>query len=295
MLILLSDLFDPAMKERLLKFGEVTDNPDTLSEADVIVMRSTTKCGREFIDKAVKLKYIIRAGIGTDNVDVSYAGIKGIRVFNTPKASIYAVAELAFAMMLAVSCRLVEAHNSMAEGKWIKKELSRNELYGKTLCLIGMGNIASEVAKRAAAFGMKVVAYRRQAKKSPYAEVLSEIKSAVKDADYISIHLPWNKETERIFDEKIIDACLRKPAVINTGRAQCIDEHAMLKALEDGRISYYASDVWPSDPPPENYPLLKAPNTLMTPHIGASSRENLLRAVDEVEDIFKKLKFSGEI
>lgn len=190
MLLLISDAFDSTLKEKLSVFGEVTEDKSRLPEADVVLVRSKTKCDKAYIDSAGNLKLIIRGGVGIDNIDKEYAESKGIMVRNTPKASSIAVAELAFSLMLAVPNRIVEAHNSMVKGEWIKKQLKRTELYGKTLCLVGIGNIAKEVAKRAAAFGMKVVSYDKYVQKSDLAEMKSSLEEAVREADYISMHLP---------------------------------------------------------------------------------------------------------
>jgi D-3-phosphoglycerate dehydrogenase len=295
MLILISDPFDEAMPKRLEAFGEVTTDHARLAEADVVLIRSRTKCTKEYIDNAPNLKMIIRGGVGIDNIDKEYAESRGIRVSNTPKASSVSVAELTFAMMLAIPNRLVEAHAGMKEGKWLKKELKRTELCGKTLCLLGIGNIASEVAKRAAAFGMKVQAYDKYVSESPLAEMKRSVEEAVSDADYISLHLPLTRETEHIFNKSVISACGRSPVVINTGRGPCVHPEHMREALESGAVSWYASDVWPSDPPPADYPLLHAPHVLMTPHIGASSRENLKRICDEACDILKEAVEEGHV
>ena len=254
---------------------------------DVVLVRSKTKCTKAYIDSAKNLKMIIRGGVGIDNIDKAYAESKGIIVHNTPKAPAVAVAELTCALMLSVPNHIIAAHNGMVEGKWLKKSLKRTELYGKTLCLGGIGNIATKVALRAAAFGMKVVAYDKYVSESPVAEMKTSLEEAAKDADYISLHLPLTAETEGIFGESIINACTKRPVVINTGRGPCVDADAMAHALEDGRISWFATDVWPSDPPSDDYPILHAPHVTMTPHIGASSRENLLRIGDEVYDIIE--------
>ena len=159
MLILISDAFDSSLPDKLSRFGEVTTDTDRLPEADVVLVRSKTKCTKEYMDSAPKLKLIVRGGVGTDNIDKEYAKEKGIAVHNTPKSSSIAVAELTFAMMIAVPARIVEAQTSMAAGEWKKKELKRTELYGKTLCIVGLGNIGTEDGKRAPAYGMKVVTY----------------------------------------------------------------------------------------------------------------------------------------
>ncbi len=287
MLLLISDAFDDTLPQRLAVFGEVTDDKSRLHEAAVVLVRSKTKCDRAYIDSAKNLKLIIRGGVGIDNIDKEYAESKGIMVRNTPKASSVTVAELTLAFMLAVSSRIVEGHNSMVKGEWRKKQLKRTELFGKTLCLVGIGNVAKEVAKRASAFGMKIVSYDKYIKKSDLAEMKETLAEAVREADYISMHLPLTSETEGMFDKKIIDICSKSPILINTGRAGCINAEEVAQALEDGRLRAYVNDVWPSDPPSSEYPILKARNTLMTPHIGGASVENLLRIGDEAFAVIK--------
>ena len=295
MLILISDAFDSSLPDKLKTFGEVTTDAERLSEADVVLVRSKTKCTREYIDSAPKLKFIIRGGVGIDNIDKEYAESKGIQVRNTPKASSIAVAELAFALMLSIPNHIVVGHNSMQKGEWLKKKLKRTELYGKTLCLVGIGNIATEVAKRAAAFGMKVVAYDKFVSESEWAEMKPSLKEAVKDADYISLHLPLNQSTERIINEDLISAFNNNPVIINTGRGPTVNAHDIKAALESGAVSFFATDVWPSDPPASDDPILNAPNTLTTPHIGASTVENLLRIGDEAYSIIKEAVDGGKI
>src|SRR5512136_229886 len=159
MKILIADAFDAALPERLKKFGEVTSDSSALASADVVLVRSKTKCTKEYIDQAPNLKLIIRGGVGTDNIDKEAAKAKGVQVKNTPKASSPAVAELAFALMLAIPNKLIEAHNTTKEGKFLKNEIKRTELLGKTLGLIGVGRIGTEMAKRAKAFGMNVIGF----------------------------------------------------------------------------------------------------------------------------------------
>ncbi len=295
MLLLISDAFDAALPEKLADFGEVTTDKSRLADADVVLIRSKTKCNKEYIDNADNLKLIVRGGVGIDNIDKEYAESKGIAVRNTPKASSIAVAELTFAHMLSVPNRIIEGHNSMNEGKWIKKELKRTELFGKTLCLVGIGNISKEVAKRAAAFGMKVVAYDKYVSESNLAEMKGSLSEAASDADYISMHLPLTPETEGMMNGEIINGFTKKPVIINTGRGGCINADDLKAALEDGRVSAYATDVWPSDPPPSDYPILSAKNVQMTPHLGASSAENLLRIGAEAYSIIDELVKGGKI
>ncbi len=295
MLILISDPFDASLADKLSIFGEVTDDKNRLSEARVVLVRSKTKCTREYIDSAPKLKLIIRGGVGIDNIDTDYARSKGIIVHNTPKAPAIAVAELAFALMLSVPNRIIEGHNSLSKGEWIKKQLKRSELFGKNLCLIGMGNIATEFAKRAKAFGMNISAFRKSGKASEWADVKSSLEDALKDADYVSIHLPFTPETNEIINGRAIDMMKDGVIMINTGRGKCINAADVKRALESGKIGGYATDVWPSDPPPSDYPILSAPNVVMTPHLGASSKENLLRIGDEVCAIISENVKGGKI
>ncbi len=295
MLILISDAFDPSLPDKLSQYGQVTDDKGRLSEANVVLVRSKTKCTKQYIDAAPNLKLIIRGGVGLDNVDRQYAAAKRIEVHNTPKASAVAVAELAFAFMIAAPNRLVEAHNSMADGKWLKKELKRTELFGKTLCLIGLGNIATELAKRAGAFGMKVVAYRKSGKPSGLARVMPTLAEAVAEADYVSLHTPLTDQTRGMINADVIAKMKDGAVLINTGRGDCIVEQDVAEALQSGKLRTYATDVWPADPPPPDCPILKAPNVLMAPHIGAGSKENLLRIGEEVEQIIKEFSERIEV
>jgi D-3-phosphoglycerate dehydrogenase len=281
MLILIADAFDASLPKRLQEFGEVTEDKARLPEAEVVLIRSKTKCTKEYLDGAPKLKLIIRGGVGMDNVDMPAAKAKGVTAINTPEASSVAVGELAFAMMIAVPNRLIEGHNSMVEGKWLKNEIKRTELWHKTLGLLGIGRIGHEVAKRAAAFDMKVVAYDPFVKSSPVAE-MKTLDEVLASSDYLSLHMPLTDETRNLVRADTISKMKKGVVIINTGRGKCIDEPALVKALQDGQVGWYATDVWTSDPPPPDCPLLKAPRVLMMPHVGASSKENLLRIGDIV-------------
>lgn len=293
MLILISDPFDASLPNKLSKLGDVTVDKSRLGEAHVVLVRSKTICDKNFIDEASQVKLIIRGGVGIDNIDVEYAQKKGIIVRNTPKASSVSVAELTFALMLSIPNYIVQAHLGMENGEWLKSKIKRSELFGKTLCLVGIGNIATEVAKRAAAFGMRVIAYDKYVEKSKWAELKPSLREAVKDADYISLHLPLTDETENILNADILACCEKNPVVINTGRGNTVNAEDMKKALEEGRVYWYATDVWPTDPPESDYPILSAPRTLMTPHIGAGSQENLMRIGEEAYGIIEDVFYGG--
>lgn len=284
--ILISDTFDPSLPDRLTRFGEVIEDKQQLADVDVVLVRSKTKCTADYIDSAPKLRLIIRGGVGLDNIDLAYAQSKGIQVFNTAAASAISVAEIAFALMLAVPTRLVEGHQGMCEKKWLKKELKRTELMGKTLGLIGAGNIATEVAVRAQAFGMSVMAHDPLIKAHDRVELVS-MEELLGGSDYISLHIPLTDETLGMINRDTIGRMKDGVVIVNTARGKCVDEHDLAEALSSGKIRAYATDVWNSDPPDPSSPLLRAENVIMTPHIGASSNENMLRIGDVVVSILE--------
>jgi D-3-phosphoglycerate dehydrogenase len=286
MKILISDAFDPSLPAKLEVFGEVTDDKDRLAEMDVVLVRSKTKCTREYIDQARNLRLIIRGGVGLDNIDVDYAHSKGIQVFNTAEASAVAVAELALALMISVPTRLVEGHIGMTNREWLKKSLKRTELMGKTLGLIGAGNIGTELARRAIAFGMRVIAYDPLLKNHECVDLVG-LEELFAEADYISLHVPLTDSTREMFNTETIAKLKDGIVIINTARGQCVSEKDMAAALESGKVRAYATDVWYSDPPDESCPLYDAPNVIMTPHLGASSGENMLRIGDMVVRILE--------
>jgi D-3-phosphoglycerate dehydrogenase len=286
MKILISDAFDPSLPAKLEGFGEVTADSSQLGDVDVVLVRSKTKCTREYIDQARKLRLIIRGGVGLDNIDVEYARSKGIQVFNTAEASAVAVAELAFALMLAVPTRLVEGHLGMTNRQWLKKELKRTELMGKTLGLIGAGNIGTELARRSIAFGMRVIACDPLLKSHEFVDLVS-LDQLFKEADYISLHVPLTETTEGIINAETIAQLRDGVVIINTARGRCVIEKDIVAALESGKIRAYATDVYDSDPPADSCPLYDAKNVIMTPHLGASSSENMLRIGDVVVRILE--------
>lgn len=281
---MISDPFDSSLSGRLEAFGEATEDKERLGEMDVVLIRSKTKCTREYIDRAPALRLIIRGGVGLDNVDLDYARSKGIQVFNTASASAIAVAEIAFAMMISVPTRLVEGHVGMMEKHWLKKQLKRTELMGKTLGLIGAGNIGTELAKRAKAFGMKVLAFDPVIEKHDDIELVDRDTLFAK-SDYISLHVPLVDSTLGMINTDTIGQMKDGVVIVNTARGKCVVEEDMVAALESGKVRAYSTDVWYSDPPSDDCPLFGAPNVIMTPHIGASSKENMLRIGDVVIDI----------
>jgi D-3-phosphoglycerate dehydrogenase len=275
MKILISDPFSKDLPDKLRDFGEVTDNKDEYTDADIILVRSATKARKDYIDGAKNLKMIIRGGVGIDNIDVSYARSKGIKVHNTPEASSVAVAELAFAMMLAIQRNIVRAHNTTKNGEWIKKQLKGQELYKKTLGLIGIGLIGTEVAKRAQAFGMNVIAARLTDKPSDYAKIVG-LDEVLAQSDIISLHTPITEETKGMINKETISKMKDGVVLINTARGKLIVDEDLAEALKSGKVRYAGIDVYHSEPP-EGSPLLESENVLLIPHLGAQTFENMGR------------------
>ena len=293
MLILISDAFDKSLPGKLSVYGEVTEDKSRLPEADVVLIRSKTKATKEYIDSAPNLRLIIRGGVGMDNIDREYCKEKGIIALNTPRSSAIAVAELAFALMISVPCHIPFYDSTMKKGEW-QKSVKRTELYGKTLCLLGMGNIARKVAERARAFGMRVVAYDKYVESSDLAEMM-DLEAAVSSANYISMHLPYTPETDRMVNASLIGKMEHHPVIINTGRGKCVDEAAVAEALKSGALSWFCTDVYSSEPPAADNPFLGCENVTFTPHVGANTTENLLRIGEEVFETIGKLKEDGRL
>lgn len=285
MKILISDPFGKDLPEKLKEFGEVTDNKDELPAADIVLVRSATKATKEYIDKAKSLKMIIRGGVGIDNIDVEYAKSKGIRVHNTPEASSIAVGELAIAMMLAIQRNIVKAHNTTKNGEWIKKQLKGQELYKKTLGLIGIGRIGTEVAKRAQAFGMNVIAYRKSGKPSDFAEIVG-LDELLAKSDIISLHTPITEETKGIINKDTIAKMKDGVVIINTARGKLVNDQDLADGLKSGKVRYAGIDVYHAEPPKDS-PLLGVDNILLIPHLGAQTYENMGRIGEIVIELIR--------
>ncbi len=298
MLILISDAFDKNLPEKLKKFGEVTDDKSRVGEADIVLVRAKTKCDQEWIDGAHNCKLIIRGGVGIDNIDKAYAESKGIIVRNTPKASGIAVAELTFALMLSSINNICYYHYGMKHGEWYKTT-KRNELYGKTVGFIGMGNIARQVAKRCIAFGMNVVAHDIFVVPTDGVKFVPTVEEAVENADIVSLHVPATPETEGMVNASLISKMRKSPILVNTCRGKVINADDVKAALDEGKLSWYAADVYPTDDPEKlfnmDYPIFKSAKTTLTPHVGANTNENMLRIGDEVVSTIEALIAEGKI
>jgi D-3-phosphoglycerate dehydrogenase len=259
----------------------------TIPDFHAAVVRSATKVTRKAIDAASNLELIVRAGIGLDNIDLEAAQAKGVQVDNTPAATSISVAEHTFGLMLAVVRNHGKANLSMKEHKWEKKLFAGTELYGKTLGIIGIGRIGQEVAKRALAFGMKVIAFDIieihcdiDVKQVSWEELLSQ-------ADIISLHIPLTDKTKHMISDKEFGMMKDGIILVNASRGGTVDEKALLKALESGKVRAAALDVFEKEPPDE-FTLVDHPNVIATPHIGAAAKEGQKRAGMEVVSILRE-------
>ncbi len=274
-------------------------SPDELKEEikdkDAIIVRSATKVRKEIIDSASNLKVIGRAGIGLDNIDVQYAKSKNIKVLNTPGASSVSVAELTLALMLTVSRKIQMSVKAFSDKpyRWIKKEMKGWELQGKTLGIIGMGNIGREVAKRAKCFGMNVIGYDVYDFDLQGIEQV-QLDELYKRSDLITIHVPLLDSTRHMINSQSISKMKDGVIIVCAARGGVIEEKALADALKSGKVRAAALDVFEKEPPDENNELLKLDNVLLTPHIGASTVEGQKRVgVEIVNKVMETLKEIG--
>jgi len=246
-----------------------------LADADGLLVRSATKVDRTLIDAAPRLRIIARAGTGVDNVDVAAASTRGILVVNAPGANSISVAEHACALMLALARSVPAADRAMKEGRWDKKRFLGNELRGKTLGVAGLGRIGQEVAQRARAFGMRVVAHDPYIAKDVAAGlsvVLMALDEMCATSDYLTLHLPSTPETKHLFNDARFSRCKPGIRLINTARGELIDEAALRRALDQGIVAGAALDVFETEPPVD-WALAQMPQVIATPHIAASTEE----------------------
>jgi D-3-phosphoglycerate dehydrogenase len=246
-----------------------------LADADALVVRSATRVTAPVIDAAPRLRVIARAGTGVDNVDVNAASARGVVVMNAPGANSISVAELAIGLMLALARHVPAADAAMKQGKWEKKKFMGEELRDKTLGLAGLGRIGQEVARRARAFGMRVVAHDPFIAASVAEDLgveLVTMDEVFARADYVSLHLPSTPATRNFLNAERLAHARKGVRIVNTARGDLIDETALADAIEAGHVAGAALDVFEIEPPPD--PRLQTlPQVIATPHIAASTRE----------------------
>ena len=308
MKILVADRISPLGVEFLQKQDgfEVIEayglSPEQLLEqaqdVSAIIVRSDTKISKEVLEVASKLKAVGRAGVGVDNIDVQAATEKGVIVMNTPGGNTIATAELTFTHLLCGTRAVVRGASGMREGKWERKLLKGAELRGKTLAILGLGRIGAEVAKRALAFEMKVIAF------DPYltedrAEELDLIKVeldvAFADADYLTVHMPLTEQTKNIVDEEAFSKMKDGVRVFNCARGGIIKESALVEALKSGKVAAAGLDVYEQEPLPEDHEFRNLENLTLTPHLGASTAEAQESVGVEIAEAIAEVLQGGRI
>jgi D-3-phosphoglycerate dehydrogenase len=268
-----------------------------IGEYDALVVRSQTKVTKRVLDAAKKLRIIGRAGVGVDNVDVDAATRRGVIVMNTPGGNTVSTAEHTFSMMLAMSRNIPQAHASIKGGKWDRKLFTGVELNGKTLGIVGMGRIGSEVAKRAIAFGMKVLAYdpflSATRARSLQVEVV-ELNDLFKRSDFITVHVPATEQTRNIINKDAIAKMKKGVRLINCARGGIINETDLAEAIKAGKVAGAAIDVYDAEPPTGS-PLMELPQVVMTPHLGASTHEAQEMVGTEIAEQIREALSGGTI
>jgi D-3-phosphoglycerate dehydrogenase / 2-oxoglutarate reductase len=247
-----------------------------VKDYQVILVRSRTKITREVIQAASNAKLIARAGVGLDNIEVTAAEEKGIRVVNAPEAAISAVSELTVGNMISLARSIPLADSEMKRGKWIKKNLMGTELSGKYLGIVGVGNIGRNVGRIAKALRMNLIGYDPYPIDRDYIKevglIVTDLNTLVQSADFITCHVPLLEETKHLFNAELISNMKSTAYIINASRGGVIDETALYNALCNGSIAGAALDVFETEPPLNN-PLIGLSNVICTPHIGAQTKE----------------------
>ena len=255
-----------------------------ISKYDALLVRSATKVTKEIIDAAKNLKVIGRAGVGVDNIDVEAASKKGILVMNTPGGNTISAAEHTMSMILALSRCIPQANISLKSKQWEKKKFLGTEIFQKTLGIIGLGRIGGEVAKRAQSFGMEIIAYDPFISKAHAREMgvkLVSFPELIKQADYITIHVPSTPETKHIINKETISQMKKGVRIINCARGGIIDEAALAEAVKSGKVGGAALDVFEKEPPFDS-PVLGLDNIIVTPHLGASTEEAQINVARDI-------------
>jgi D-3-phosphoglycerate dehydrogenase len=288
------DMFREAGFQVEQEFGMSQEElTEKVSPYHAIIVRSSTKVRKPTIDAAENLEAIGRPGIGLDNIDVDYAKEKGIKVFNSPTATTISVAELTMAHILAAYRDIVRGTISLREGRWIKSEMTSNELHGKTLGIIGYGNIGRAVAERASSFGMGIIAYNRSEVEDSGPAEMVDYDGLLEASDVITLHVPHTEATHHLISTEEFRKMKKSAILVDASRGGVVDEAALYQALKDGEIKFASKDVFEVEPP-VNSPLLKLENFHATPHVGGQTEEGQIRAGTIVaEQVIEELEKKG--
>lgn len=267
---------------------------EVIGEYDALLVRSQTKVTAKIMEAGKKLKVIGRAGVGVDNIDLDAATQRGVVVINAPDGNTISTCEHTFAMMISLARNIPQAYKKTVGGEWDRKSFLGVELRNKVLGVIGMGRIGSEVAKRARAFGMDIIAYDpflTDERAEKLGVTLGSVNDVAAKADFITVHTPLTNETKHIISKKQFDLMKKGVRIINCARGGIIDEMAMMEAVDQGIVAGAAFDVFESEPPAADHPFLNNPKIIVTPHLGASTieaQENV--AIDVSEEVLHILR-----
>jgi len=288
--------FEVHVLEKRLSGAELTS---VVADAVALVVRSETRITREVLESAPQLRVVGRAGVGVDNVDVEAATQRGVVVMNTPGGNTITTAELTFAMLLNLARKVPQAHGTMVAGKWDRKAFQGVELAGKTLGVLGMGRIGGEVARRAIAFGMRVLGY------DPFltdararglgVELVSDVDVIYREADFITIHIPATELTRGMLNAAAFAKMKPGVRLVNCARGEIIVEADLLAALDSGKVSAAALDVFNTEPLPADHPFRRHPGLILTPHLGASTVEAQEKCGIEVAEVITNYLLTGEV
>ena len=269
------------------------DLANHIKDSEIVVIRSATKLTKEVLDKAEQLKIIARCGVGIDNVDLDFAKSKNIFVTNAPSANLISVVELTVALIISASRKLSLADSHLKKGEWNRSQFLGNELYGKTLGIVGFGKAGRLVAEIMKSFGMSIVFYDPYVTDWNGSEESIKLDDLLRTADVVSIHVIKTKDTENLISKDMLDLLKPSSVIINTSRGGVLDEDYLFELLESEKIFGAGLDVY-SNEPPKNVDRYNGLNLVTTPHIGASTNEAQLKAGLETIENIKKILAGDE-
>lgn len=286
--------YKPGMKKE--------DLLNEISKYNGLVVRSATKVTSDVIEKMENMEVIGRAGSGVDNIDIPSATRKGIIVMNTPGGNTVSTAEHTMALMLTMCRNTAQANQSLRQGKWEKKLFKGTELYGKVLGVIGLGKVGKEVAVRSVAFGMKVIGYDPVLSNevaSSLKVTLTDLNTIFKQSDIITVHVPMNDETKDLISKKSLAKCKDGVKIINCARGGIVNENDVVEALNSGKVSAAAFDVYIKEPPDFSGELIQHPKIVTTPHLGASTEEAqekvAVQIAEQIVEMFSDKPLRGAV
>ena len=274
---------------------------ELLPKADALIIRSATKVNVDTLEMAPNLKYVIRAGEGTDNIDKAACATKGVKVSNTPGANNNSAAEHAIALMMTTLRNTASAHKKMKEGGWDKSLYTGLELANKKVGIVGFGRIGQIVAKRIAGFEPEVVFYDPFLEKSdiPYARKAKDLEEVFSTCDIITLHTPLMEATKNLIGADLLSKMQPHSILINASRGGIVEENALLETLKNNKIRGAGFDVFATEPLPADSPLRELDNLILSPHLGASTEEAQLRvgkmAVNQIQEFFNNNNLLNEV